>query len=163
MTIVALVLSIILGVGSLVVGYAQAGFSDPVKWFILLGIAWLAARWQRWHWFASIALLVIVAAAAYGIWKEFPTVWMLLGALGGLLGWDLSDFARRLSYAAPTDDIRGMERRHLERVGVVAGLGLGLALLSIYIHVQHLAFEVAVGLIILAALGLTRLVIGLRR
>jgi hypothetical protein len=88
---------------------------------------------------------------------------MILGALGALLGWDLSDFARRLSYASSTDDIRGMERRHLERVGIVAVLGLGLALLSVYIHVQRLAFEVAVGLIILAALGLTRLVIGLRR
>lgn len=163
MTIVAMVLSIILGVAALVVGYSQAGQTDPVTWFILLGIGWLIARWQRWHWYAPLAMLVMVAAAAYGVWKEFPTIWMLLGALGGLLGWDLSDFARRLSYASTTDDVRGMERRHLERVGVVAVLGLGLALLSMYIHIQHLAFEVAVGLIILAALGLTRLVIGLRR
>ena len=163
MTIVALVLSIIMGVGSLVVGYSQAGLANPVPWFIALGIGWLVARWQRWHWYAPIALLVMVAAAAYGVWKEFPTIWMLLGALGGLLGWDLTDFAHRLSYAAPTDEIRGMERRHLERVGIVVVLGLGLALLSEYIHVQRLAFEVAVGLIILAALGLTRLVIGLRR
>ena len=163
MTIIAMVLSIMLGVGSLVVGYSQAGFTNPVPWFIVLGIVWLVSRWQRWHWFASLAMLVMVAAAAYGVWKEFPTVWMILGALGSLLGWDLADFARRLSYAAPTDDIRGMERRHLERVGIVAALGLELALLSLYVHVQRLAFEVAVGLIILAALGLTRLVMGLRR
>jgi hypothetical protein len=163
MTIVVTVLSIILGISSLVIGYRQAGFDDPIKWFIALGIGWLVARWQRRHWFAPLALLIVVAAAAYGVWKEFSTVWMILAALGGLLAWDLSDFARRLSYASPTDDIRGMERRHLERVGIVAALGLGLALLSIYVHVQRLAFEVAVGLIILAALGLTRLVIGLRR
>jgi hypothetical protein len=163
MTIVAMVLSIILGTSSLVIGYSQANFTAPILWFILLGIGWLVARWQRWHWFASVALFIMVAAAAYGVWKEFSIVWMILGALGALLGWDLSDFARRLSYAAPMDDIRGMERRHLERVGIVAGLGLGLAFLSVYLHVQRLAFEVAVGLIILAALGLTRLVIGLRR
>jgi hypothetical protein len=88
---------------------------------------------------------------------------MLLGALGGLLGWDLSDFARRLSYAAPTDDIQGLERVHLERVGVVAVLGFGIAMLSVFIHIKRLAFEVAVGLVLLAALGLTRLVIGLRK
>jgi hypothetical protein len=88
---------------------------------------------------------------------------MLLGALGGMLGWDLSDFARRLSYAAPTDDIRGMERRHLARVGVVAMLGFGLAWLSAVIRINRLAFEVAVGLVLLAALGLTRLVVRLRR
>ena len=90
-------------------------------------------------------LLVIIVAAAYGVWLEYPTVWMVLGALGGLLGWDLSDFARRLGYAAPMDDTRSMERRHLERVGIVAALGLGLALLSIFLHIQRLAFEVAVG------------------
>jgi hypothetical protein len=48
-------------------------------------------------------------------------------------------------------------------VGVVAGLGLGLAYLSAVIQVRRLAFEVAVGLILLAALGLTRLVMRLRR
>lgn len=163
MTIVALVLSIILGTGSLVIGYSQAGSPDPVRWIVALGLFWLMAQWQKWHWVAPVALLVIVVAAAYGIWKEFPAVWMILGALGGLLGWDLADFARRLRYAAPTDDIRGLERRHLERVGIVAALGVGLALLSVYVHIQRLAFEVAVGLIILAALGLTRLVMGLRK
>jgi hypothetical protein len=56
-----------------------------------------------------------------------------------------------------------MERRHLERAGVVAVLGFGLALLSVFIHINRLAFEVAVGLLLLAALGLARLVIGLRK
>ena len=56
-----------------------------------------------------------------------------------------------------------MQRRHLERAGIVATLGIGLALLSLYIHIQRLAFEVAVGLLLLAALGLTRLVMGLRK
>ena len=56
-----------------------------------------------------------------------------------------------------------MERRHLERVVIVAALGFGLALLSLYIRINRLAFEVAVGLVLLAVLGLTRLVIGLRR
>jgi hypothetical protein len=88
---------------------------------------------------------------------------MLLGALGGLLGWDLSDFAQRLRFAAPTDDIQGMERRHLARVGIVALLGGGLAYLSAVIQIRRLAFEVAVGLILLAALGVTRLVLRLRK
>lgn len=56
-----------------------------------------------------------------------------------------------------------MERRHLERVGIVAALGLGIALMSLFIRINRLAFEVAVGLVLLAALGLTRLVIGLRK
>src|SRR5215211_7454282 len=162
MTNIALILSILLGVASLAIGYAQGGNSRYSLWFLLLGALWLVTHLRKWYWFSSIALLVMVFAAAYGVWREFPTVWMLLGALGGLLGWDLSDFARRLSYAAPMDDTRGMERRHLERVGIVAVLGVGLALLSLYVRIHRLAFEVAVVLVLLAALGLTRLVIGLR-
>ncbi|HXQ37466.1 MAG TPA: hypothetical protein VN843_25875 [Anaerolineales bacterium] len=163
MTIIAMVLSIILGTGSLAYGYSQMGLSENARWFVLLGIIWLLAHWRKYYWFSSVALFVTLIAAAFGVWVEFSTMWMLLGALGGLLGWDLSDFARRLSYAASTDDIVGMERRHLARVGIVAALGFGLALLSLYVHINRLAFEVAVGLVLLAVLGLTRLVMGLRR
>jgi hypothetical protein len=129
----------------------------------VLSALWLFMHFRKWYWFSSIALLIMVLAAAYGVWLGYSTLWMVLGGVGGLLGWDLSDFSRRLSYAAPMDDTRTMERRHLERAGIVAALGLGLALLSSIIHFQRLAFEVAVGLLILAVLGLTRLVIGLRR
>lgn len=163
MTIIALIISIILGTGSLAIGYLQMGSTDSTRWFVILGVLWLAAYWRKLYWFSSVGLLITVIAAAYGVWREFPTVWMLLGALGGLLGWDLSDFARRLSYAAPMDDTQGMERRHLERVGIVAALGFGIALLSLFIRINRLAFEVAVVLVLLAALGLTRLVIGLRK
>ncbi len=163
MTIVAMILSILLGTISLAIGYTQEGVAGYSLWFLLLAAIWLIAHFRKWYWFSSIALLIIIIAAAFGVWQEFSTVWMLLGALGGLLGWDLSDFARRLSYAAPMDDTRGLERLHMERVGIVAALGLGLALLSVFIHIQRLAFEVAVGLVLLAALGLTRLVIGLRK
>jgi hypothetical protein len=158
-----MILSIILGTGSLAYGYLEAGFTDSARWVLILGIIWLLAHWRKYYWFSSVALFIALFAAAYGVWNELRTIWMLLGALGGLLGWDLSDFARRLSYASLTDDIAGMERLHLTRVGIVAALGFGLALLSLYIHIQRLAFEVAVVLVLLAALGLTRLVIGLRR
>jgi hypothetical protein len=163
MTIIALLLSILLGTASLAMGYSQGGASDYSRWFLLLAILWFVTHFRKWYWFSSVALLLMIFAAAYGVWSQFPTVWMLLGAVGCLLGWDLSDFARRLSYASPIDDTRGMERRHLERVGIVAALGLGLAILSVVIRVERLAFEVAVGLVLLAALGLTRLVIGLRK
>jgi hypothetical protein len=163
MTIIALVLSVLLAAVSLAIGYVQAGAAGYLLWFLLLAVIWLVTHFRKWYWFSSLALLITVVAAGYGVWRGFPIVWMLLGALGGLLGWDLSDFARRLSYASPMDDIQGMERLHLQRVGIVAVLGFGLAILSVVIRIQRLAFEVAVGLVLLAALGLTRLVIGLRK
>ncbi len=163
MTIIVLILSIVLGTASLAMGYSQGGAAEYSRWFLVLAALWLFTHYRKWYWFSSIALVVMIVASAYGVWRQFPAVWMLLGAVGGLLGWDLCDFARRLSYASPMDDIRPMERRHLERVGIVAVLGGGLAFLSVFIHFQRLAFEVAVGLVLLAALGLTRLVIGLRK
>ena len=163
MTIIALVLSILIGTASLAMGYGQAGAVGLSRWFLLLAVIWLIAQFRKWYWFSSIALIIAVSAAAYGVWHEFPTVWMLLGAVGGLLGWDLSDFTRRLSYASPEDDINTMERRLLERVGIVAAIGEGLALLSVYVRIHRLAFEVAVALLLLATLGLTRLVVGLRK
>ena len=163
MTPMALILSVILGSGSLAYAYSQAGLTDAARWFVWIGVLWILAIWRKVYWASSVAFLLIILGAAYGVWNSFATVWMLLGALGGLLGWDLSDFARRLSYAAPRDDIHGMERRHLTRIGIVAALGLGLAWLSTVIQINRLAFEVAVGLVLLAALGLTRLVVRLRR
>ena len=163
MTIIAMTISILVGAASLAVGYWQGGLGGLAPWIVLSGVLWLGAHWKRYYWFSSLALFLAVIAAGYGVWREFPTVWMLLGALGGLLGWDLSDFAQRLRFAAPTDDIQGMERRHLARVGIVALLGGGLAYLSAVIQVRRLAFEVAVGLILLAALGVTRLVLRLRK
>jgi hypothetical protein len=163
MTTSAMVLSIIIGTGSLAYGYWQAGLSDPARWIVLLGIVWLLSHWRRIYWVSSVMLLLAVFAAGFGVWRELPMAWMLLGALGGLLGWDLSDFARRLKYAAPTDDVRGMERSHLARVGVVAVVGAGLAWLSGVIRINRLAFEVAVGLVLLAVIGLTRLVTRLRK
>jgi hypothetical protein len=163
MTNIALILSILLGTASLAIGYGQAGVTTYSIWFLLLAALWLFTHFRKWYWFSSVALLAMIVAAAYGVWQGYPTVWMVMGAVGGLLGWDLSDFARRLDYASPMDDTRTMERRHLERAGIVAGLGLILALLSIFLRFERLAFEVAVGLLLLAALGLTRLVIGLRK
>lgn len=163
MTLVAFVLSVLLGTASLAYGFSQAGMTDPARWFVLLGIVWILAHWRKLYWVSSLAFAIMILGAAYGVWNNLATIWMLLGALGGLLGWDLSDFARRLSYAAPTDDIRGMERRHLAQAGIVAALGFGLALLSLVIRINRLAFEVAVGLALLAALGLTRLVMRLMK
>ncbi len=163
MTLVAFWLSVLLGTLSLSYGYWQHALYAPARWFAFLGLIWILTHWRKLYWASSVAFLLMLIGAAYGVWFQFTTIWMLLGALGGLLGWDLSDFARRLRYAAPTDDRRSLERVHLERAGIVAALGFGISLLSLVIHVNRLPFEVAVALVLIAALGLTRLVLRLRR
>jgi len=163
MTTLAMTVSIITGMASLYLGYSQAGFESIGRWIWMVGIVWVLAYWRKYYWFSSIALLLYVFAAGFGVWNNFSAVWMLIGAMGGLLGWDLSDFSQRLKFAAPTDDISGMERRHLWRVGMVALVGGLIAYISYSLQFKRLAFEVAVGLILVAAIGLARLVMRLRK
>jgi len=161
-TLIAFVLSVIIGIASLAWGYAVQGHAEYVRWLLLLGAVWLFMKWRSWNWFSPLALLIIVISAAYGLWIELSFGWMMLGAIGGLLAWDLADFSVRLSYAAPSDDVAGMQRRHLARVGIVAVLGGLLGFIAFVVRIQ-LPFEVVAGLVILTVLGLARLITTLRR
>jgi hypothetical protein len=162
MTLVAFILCVVLGIGSLAWGYAAQGLIDGARWLLLMGVLWLFAQWRGWKWYAPLALLVTIFAAAYGLWIELAFGWMVLGAVGGLLAWDLTDFSQRLNLASATDDVLGLERRHVARVGIVAGLGGILAIIAMAVHVRF-SFEVVVGLVVLAVLGLTRLIATLKK
>jgi hypothetical protein len=65
MTIIALILSILLGTISLAIGYIQGGLADYSLWFLLLAAVWLVTHFRKWYWFSSIALLVVILAAAF--------------------------------------------------------------------------------------------------
>jgi len=149
-------------VGALAWGYGTQGHTEYVRWLFLIGAIWLLAKWRGWKWFSPLALLIVIGSAAYGLWVEISFGWMMFAAVGGLLAWDLADFSQRLSYAAPSDDVAGMERRHLARVGIVAVLGGLLGFIVFVVRIQ-LPFEVVVGLVILVALGLARLMTTLRK
>ncbi len=162
MSVITMIVSIVVGTAALAWGYSAAGLNAPARWLVAAGIVWLLAQWRRVHWIGSIVLLAFVAAAALGLWIGLPISLMTLGAVGGLLGWDMADFTRRLHFASPTDDVRGMELRHMARVAIVSALGLAIAALTAIVHVK-IPFELAVLLVLLAAIGLTRLVAWLQR
>jgi hypothetical protein len=157
-----MIVSIVVGTAALVWGYSAAGLDSPARWLAAVGAAWLFALWQRAHWVGSLVLLVFVAAAAVGLWIGLPISLMTLGAVGGLLGWDMADFTRRLHLASATDDVRGMELRHMARVAIVSAIGLGIAGITALVRIK-IPFELAVLLVLLAVIGLTRLVVWLQR
>jgi len=127
-TLLALLFNIALGVGTLAWGYAPLGLLPFARWMICLGAAWLLALWRRWRWFDYAALGVLFLAAALGLWiLDLPPGWMLSGAIGGVLAFDLSGFLRRLRFAASDEERRALERRHLARIALLTLLGLGLA------------------------------------
>ena len=162
MTLFAFVFSVLMGIGSLAYAYNNVGLIIIARPLLILGALWLFAGWKRWTWFSSIALLLSVALASFGLWIELSTPWMIAGALGALLAWDLTDFMRRLRLVARTDDLRGIERRHLTRSTIVALAGLSLASIPMLVRLEF-TFEWVVLLTLVAALGVTQLVAWLRR
>jgi len=162
MSFFAFVISVLMGVGSLAFAYAGAGIDGLVRGLLVLGVFWLYAGWKRWTWFSTIGILLSVTLAGFGLWIELSPGWMISGALGGLLAWDLTNFMRRLHFAPATEDLRGLERRHLIRLTIVALAGLLLASIAMLVRLEF-TFEWMLLLTLVAVLGVTQLVAWLRR
>ena len=162
MSYFAFVVSVFMGVGSLAYAYSSTGFDGLVRGLLVLGLLWLFAGWKRWTWFSIIAILLTVALAGFGLWIELSPGWLIAGALGGLLAWDLSDFMRRLRFAHAMDDKRTLERRHLTRLTIVAVVGMSLASIAMLVRLEF-TFEWLVLLALVGVLGITQLVSWLRK
>jgi len=157
-TLIGLVVSIVLGIGSLAWGYLQVGLPMFARWIIFFGAVWLFAVWQRWRWFAAVGLVFCFLAAALGLWfLDFSPGWMFAGAIGSLLAWDLTYFQYRLRFVAAEEERRTMERRHFVRVTGVALLGFLLASLAMAIKLQF-NFQWSLLLAVVAILGVTQLI-----
>jgi len=162
MTLFAFIISVLIGIGSLAYGYNDAGYVMVARGLLVLGVLWLFAGRQRWVWFSTIALLISVSLAGFGLWVALSPGWMISGALGALLAWDLTDFMRRLRFAPLMDDLRALERRHLTRLTIVTVIGVLLASIAMLVRLEF-TFEWIMLLTLVAILGVTQLVAWLRR
>lgn len=162
MILFALLSSIVIGSVSLAWGFAQRGFTSFSIWILIFGAIWLFAVWQEWKWYSSIALFLATVTAAFGLWFGFTPGWMFAGGIFALFAWDMADFRQRLRPMAKDDDTRGLERRHLARISLLALAGLFLASITMFVRVQF-TFEWGALLVIVAVLGLGQLVGWLKR
>jgi hypothetical protein len=158
MTVAALLISIVMGTGSLAWGYLGVGLPQLARWIAVFGVVWLLAVWQRWRWFAYVGLAVFFLASALGLWfLNFPAGWMFAGAIFGILAWDLTYFRYRQNFAATDAERRGVELRHLLRLSVLAILGFGLASLAMILQVRF-SFDWIAFMTIVAALALSQII-----
>jgi hypothetical protein len=148
-------------------GYGLGGYWAGIAVVAALLLLWLAGR-RRGSWAATVGLVAFSGAAAAGVLLGLAAGWMLAGLVAALSAWDLEHFGRRLHSVDWEDGNRAhaalrrdLERDHLWRLLVVAGLGLLLAALALGVRVR-LTFLAAVLLGLLAALGLSRAVAFLR-
>lgn len=162
MTVIALVSSIIISIGSLAWGYAGAGFDIFVRWILIFGTIWLFTLWQGWDWFSSLGLFFVILFSAFGLWFGFTPGWLFSSAIFALFAWDMTDFRRRMRSIAADDDSRGLERRHIARVSLLSLAGLTLASITMLVRVQF-TFEWGALLVLIILLGLGQLVGWFRR
>ena len=162
MTVAALGLSIFISIASLAMGYAQAGFEGISIWIVLFGSLWIFSQWRGWSWVSSLGLFSVMLAAMIGLWFDFIVGWMLSGAIFALFAWDMTDFRQKLKSMTSREDIKGMERRHIARLYVLALAGLILTSIMMSMRAQFsYAWNVLLGFVIL--LGLLQLLVWFRR
>lgn len=162
MTVAALGLSIFISIASLAMGYAQAGFEGISIWIVLFGSLWIFSQWRGWRWVSSLGLFSVMLAAMIGLWFDFIVGWMLSGAIFALFAWDMTDFRQKLKSMTSREDIKGMERRHIARLYMLALAGLILTSIMMSMRAQFsYAWNVLLGFVIL--LGLLQLLVWFRR
>lgn len=118
-----------ISIGAFAWGYWQVGFESLARWVSAFGVFWMIAQWQRWRWVSSVWTVSAVLLAIFGLWFDLNLGWMFSGALFALFAWDLTEFRRKLKQLSPREDAKGMERRHVLRLGFLSAGGILIALL----------------------------------
>ncbi len=128
----------------------------------ILAVLWLFGYWRGWEWVASLAVVGYTGMAAAGSLSGLGSGWMVGGLVAALCAWDLHRFVLCLRSVERVEAEGALERRHLQRLLAVAGLGLLLAAIALTVEIR-LSFLFALLLGTLAVLGLSRAVSFLRR
>jgi hypothetical protein len=160
MTLIFETLCILAAALSLVAGYIQFGLPQAAVACLVTAVLWLIelfSHWPRLKWVPSAGLLVFILMAGLGAWVGLSLFLPAVSVLFSLWAWDLSDFSRRLRRAAPQDDLRGLEKAHFLRLGVLGGISLALMLTALLVHLQ-ISFGWLFLLALFAILGLLQLV-----
>lgn len=116
---------------------------------IISGI-WLTNTYKQWRAISSIAFLVMISTAAYGmLMKTSP--WLWVSTISMIAAWDLEQLARRL---ARFDKVEGpLEAEHIKRLALVSLLALAVSAVALSVKV-NLNFSVTLLIGIVLVLGL---------
>ena len=126
------------------------------------GALWLLGHLRALRWTSSVALIVLVTAAAIAVSHSIGGGWPVLGLVAALVAWDLDQFAQLVRAAGRVDGARDLELRHIRRLLAVASIGGLLAGIGMGLRVRF-SFELALVLGALVMLGLSIAVGYLRR
>jgi hypothetical protein len=119
-----------------------------------IGLLWLILPWRGLDWVSDMGLAFFTAAAALGVLSGLSSAWLVPGMVALLVAWDLDHFARYLQDATDVRNKAGLSKAHLQRLGIVAGLGwlLGWGALGVHISFEFV-WAFALGLTTILGLG----------
>ena len=177
-------ISTLVATAALALGYGLYGEPLGVLIFIALGLLWLVGQRYALQAFAGLGMLGFSIGALHGTLYGVQSGWMLVGITAALVAWDLQHFVQHLrineqdetdsadAEAGTEDEIRAdakagaearaLERRHLQRLAIVSGLGLLLGALALTVRII-LGFGIIFALGLVAIYGLSRLIHYLRQ
>ena len=154
--------SIVLVALSLAAGYMLTGFWPVAIFIVAVGLLWLAALWRAWRPVIGLSIIIFVGLAALGTWLGVSAGWLLFGIIATLAGWDLGDFAHRFGQTEHIQGYATLQRIHLQRLAIVAGLGLLLGGIALNFELK-LNMWWAIFLGVLVIVGLSQAIARLRR
>jgi hypothetical protein len=134
-------------------GGAAAVYGVGAVLALALGIIWLVGTWRRWLWAPTAGLVLGAGLAGYGLLQHAGAGWMLVGLVAALTAWDLDRFVQILSAVERIENRASLERRHLQRLVLVDGLGLLLGAVALLVRTRiSLALMLLLGLVIVMGL-----------
>ncbi len=129
---------------------------------MLAGLLWLAAQWRGWSPVIDLSFIIFVGLAAGGTWLGVPATWLIVGFAAMLAAWDLGNFSDRLARLETVKQQRALEQHHLQRLGLVMGIGLLLGVLAVSVEMQlNLWWGILLSALVVA--GLSQIIGRLRR
>ena len=153
---------ILLGMLPLVLGYMRFNLLPVGMGCLVVGLLWLVLQRQSRAMVSSLCFIVLGFAAGMGAWIGVNPFLMAISLLGSLMAWDLTDFSRRLRRAAPEDNLRNLERRHILQLAMLGGIGLSLILTVLFGRLK-ISFGWILLLVIVFISGMIQLVNRLRQ
>ena len=171
-------ISTLVATAALALGYGLNDQLLGILIFIALGLLWLVGQRYAAQVSAGLGLLGFTTGALLGAFYGVANGWVLVGITAALVAWDLHHFIQHARVAEPTDadnteaniaytnfrseNMRALERAHLQRLALVSGTGLLLGGLALTIRLT-LGFGVVLALGLVAIFGLSRLIRYLRQ
>ena len=142
--------------------YLFEGRMDLAAITVGVSLIWLIGIWRGWDWSAYVGFITLTGIAALGAGLGVLPLGMLVAVIATLIAWDSHRFVLRLGHADHIIDESSLQKIHLRRLAITAGMGLVLGVLALNLELNlGLGWVILMGLIV--AVGLSWLVSFVKR